>query len=80
LPGIAQKHNCATVASVPSAIEGLKVFSVEDATRLLEEVKVLRERLPEEGKVMVRRYTGVLDRLERMGNVCVTYGTRFYFL
>ena len=80
LPGIAQKHNCATVASVPSAIEGRKVFSVEDATRLLEEVKVLRERLPEEGKVMVRRYTGVLDRLERMGNVCVTYGTRFYFL
>jgi len=30
--------------------------------------------------VMVRRYKGVLDRLERMGNVCVTYGTRFYFL
>jgi len=80
LPGIAQKYNCAIVASVPSSVESKKMFSVEDANKLLEEVKLLREKLPDEGKVMVRRYSGVLDRLEKMGNVCLTYKTRFYFL
>ena len=80
LPGIAQKYNCAIVASVPSSVESKKIFSVEDANKLLAEVKLLREKLPDEGKVMVRRYSGVLDRLEKMGNVCLTYKTRFYFL
>jgi hypothetical protein len=80
LPEIAQKYNCAIVASVPSSVESKKVFTVEDANKLLEEVKFLREKLPDEGKVMVRRYSGVLDRLEKMGNVCLTYKTRFYFL
>ncbi|NLX48024.1 MAG: hypothetical protein GXY70_07655 [Euryarchaeota archaeon] len=80
LPGIAQKYGCAIVASVPSSVESRKAFSVEDAGKLLEEVKVLREKLPDEGKVMVRRYSGVLDRLEKMGNTCITYKTRFYFL
>lgn len=80
LPGIAQKYGCAIVASVPSSVESKKIFSVEDADRLLAEVRLLREKLPDEGKVMVRRYSGVLDRLEKMGNVCLTHKTRFYFL
>ncbi len=80
LPGIAQKYGCTIVANVPSSVESKKIFAVEDANQLLAEVKLLREKLPDEGKVMVRRYSGVLDRLEKMGNVCVTYGTRFYFL
>ncbi|OPX62779.1 MAG: hypothetical protein A4E29_00472 [Methanomassiliicoccales archaeon PtaB.Bin134] len=80
LPGIAQKHGCVIVASVPSSVQSRRLFTVEDASKLLEEVRLLREKLPDEGKVMVRRYSGVLDRLEKMGNVCVTYGTRFYFL
>jgi hypothetical protein len=80
LPGIAQKNNCTIVASVPTSVESKKLFTVEDATKLLEEIKVLRGKLPDEGKMMVRRYSGVLDRLEKMGHVCVTYKTRFYFL
>jgi len=80
LPGIAQKNNCVIVASVPASVENKKLFTVEDAAKLLEEIKVLRVKLPDEGKMMLRRYSGVLDRLEKMGNVCVTYKTRFYFL
>jgi hypothetical protein len=65
---------------VPASVESKKLFTVEDAAKLLEEIKVLRVKLPDEGKMMLRRYSGVLDRLEKMGNVCVTYKTRFYFL
>ncbi|MDD1772139.1 MAG: hypothetical protein LUQ09_04390 [Methanomassiliicoccales archaeon] len=80
LPEIAKRSNCAIVASVPDSIVSKKIFTPEDAVKLLEEVKVLREKLPAEGKVMVRRYSGVLDRLEKTGNICITYKTRFYFL
>ena len=80
LPEIAKKNNCAIVASVPESVVSKRLFTPEDAIKLLDEVKVLREKLPAEGKMMVRRYSGVLDRLEKMGNVCVTYKTRFYFL
>ena len=80
LPGIAGKYGCAIVASVPASVQTKRLFSIEEAARLLEEVKVLREKLPDEGKVMVRRYSGVLDRLEKMGKVCVDHRTRFYFL
>lgn len=80
LPGIAKKYNCAIIASVPDSVVSKKVFAIEDAAKLIEEVKLLREKLPDEGKVMVRRYSGVLDRLEKMGNVCITNQSRFYFL
>ncbi|MCG7843837.1 MAG: hypothetical protein MIO90_00210, partial [Methanomassiliicoccales archaeon] len=80
LPGIAKKYGCAIVASVPEAVSDKRVFSMEDAAKLIEEVKLLREKLPDEGKVMVRRYSGVLDRLEKTGNVCQTHKARFYFL
>jgi len=41
---------------------------------------VLREKLPLESKMMVRRYSGVLDRLEKVGNISLKYGAKFYFL
>ena len=56
------------------------MFTKEDATRMLEEIKVLREKLPLESKMMVRRYSGVLDRLEKVANISIKYGTKFYFL
>ena len=77
---IARRHNSSIVASIPESVASKRAFSVEEAAQLLGEVKLLREKLPEEGKVMVRRYSGVLDRLEKMGNVCVIHRTRFYFL
>ncbi|HUT26568.1 MAG TPA: hypothetical protein VMW85_00775 [Methanomassiliicoccales archaeon] len=80
LPEIAKKNGCTIIASVPSSVGSKKLFSAEEAAKLLEEVKLLREKLPDEGKMMVRRYSGVLDRLEKMGNVCVTSRSRFYFL
>jgi hypothetical protein len=36
--------------------------------------------LPAEGKAMVRRYSGVLDRLEKMGSIALKYKTKFYFV
>jgi len=80
LPEIAKKNGCTIIASVPASVGSKRLFSAEEAAKLLEEVKLLREKLPDEGKMMVRRYSGVLDRLEKMGNVCVTSKSRFYFL
>jgi len=80
LPGIAEKYSCEIVASVPDAAEDGRRFSPDDAESLLEEVALLREKLPEEGKMMVRRYSGVLDRLEKMAEACRDHGARFYFI
>ena len=80
LPDIARRNNCPIVASVTEYVGSKRLLSIEEAAQMLEEVKLLREKLPDEGKVMVRRYSGVLDRLEKMGNVCVAQRTRFYFL
>jgi hypothetical protein len=80
LPEIAAKYGCTIIASVPDAVKNKTLFTKEDATRMLEEVKVLREKLPLESKMMVRRYSGVLDRLEKVANISIKYGTKFYFL
>jgi len=80
LPEIAKKNGLAIVASIPDAVKSKKKFNVEDAKSLLEEVKVLREKLPAEGKMAVRRYSGVVDRLEKMANISVKYNVRFYFI
>ena len=80
LPDIARKNGLEIVASIPEAVKTKRKFKVEDAPRLLEEVKVLREKLPAEGKMAVRRYSGVLDRLEKTANISVKYGVRFYFI
>lgn len=80
LPEIAEKYSCRIVASTPDLAKNGGKLSSEDAKILLEEILVLREKLPEEGKMMVRRYGGVLDRLEKMAEVCADFGTRFYFI
>jgi type I site-specific restriction endonuclease len=80
LPSIAEKNGCKTIANVPRYAKDGTKLSPDDAKRLLDEVKTLREKLPLEGKVMVRRYSGVLDRLEAVANTCIRFGTRFYFV
>lgn len=80
LPSIAEKNGCKTITNVPRyARDGTKL-GPDDARRLLDEITILREKLPLEGKVMVRRYGGVLDRLEAVANTCIKFGTRFYFV
>ncbi len=80
LPDMAKRHSCDIIAGAPEAVAEGSVFSPEDARRLLDEVELLREKLPEEGKMMVRRYSGVLERLERLAQVCSKHETRFYFI
>ena len=53
LPEIAAKYGCSIIAGVPNAVKNKTMFTKEDATRMLEEIKVLREKLPLESKMMV---------------------------
>ena len=79
LPEIAGRHGCPIVASVPDAVREGKRFTSEDAEELLREVAVLREALPEEGKMMVRRYSGPVDRMEAVARISVSEGCGFFF-
>ena len=79
LPEIAGRHGCGIVASVPDAVKEGKRFTSEDAEELLREVAVLREALPEEGKMMVRRYSGPVDRMEAVAKISVSEGCGFFF-
>ena len=79
LPEIAGRHGCPIVASVPDAVKEGKRFTSEDAKELLREVAVLREALPEEGKMMVRRYSGPVDRMEAVARISVSEGCGFFF-
>ncbi len=80
LPGIASKLGLPIIANVVESSKNKKVFSAEDAKELIKEVAVLREKLPNEGKAIVHRYSGVLDRLEKTANIAIKYRTRFYFV
>lgn len=79
LPEIAGRHGCPIVASVPDVVKEGKRFTSEDAEELLREVAVLREALPEEGKMMVRRYSGPVDRMEAVAKISVSEGCGFFF-
>ena len=79
LPEIAGRHGCPIVASVPDAVREGKRFTSEDAEELLREVAVLREALPEEGKMMVRRYSGPVDRMEAVAKISVSESCGFFF-
>ena len=79
LPEIAGRHGCPIVASVPDAVREGRRFTPEDAEELLREVGVLREALPEEGKMMVRRYSGPVDRMEAVAKISVSEGCGFFF-
>ncbi len=79
LPEIAGRHGCPIVASVPQAVAEGRRFAPEDAEQLLKEVEVLKAALPEEGKMMVRRYSGPVERMELVAQISVKEGCGFYF-
>lgn len=79
LPGIAEKHGCGIIASVPQAVKEGRIFDSKEAERLLNETSILKEALPGEGKMMVRRYSGPLDRLEAVARISMDEGCGFFF-
>ncbi len=79
LPEIAGRHGCTIVASVPEAAKEWRRFTSEDAQELLRECRVLREALPEEGKMMVRRYSGPVERMEAVARISSSEGCGFFF-
>ena len=75
LPGIADKYDCKIVASVPASASESKRFTSADAADLLTEIEKLEAALPKEGKMMVRRYSGPLERMRAVpkdGDVIVS--------
>lgn len=79
LPEIAMRRACAVTASVPQGVASHRIYTPEDAAELLDEIEVLRKALPEEGKMMVRRYSGPLDRMEAVARICTKEKCGFYF-
>jgi hypothetical protein len=79
LPEIASRRGCAITASAPEGAKSGRVYTPAEAERLLKEVPVLAAALPEEGKVMVRRYSGPLERLEAVARISVKERCGFYF-
>lgn len=79
LPGIAAKHGCPIVASVPESVETNRMFTVEDAEALLKECEILEKALPEEGKMMVRRYSGPVERMAAAARASIEGECGFFF-
>jgi hypothetical protein len=79
LPGIAEKRGCKIVASVPEGAKSGRRYTPEDAKILLKEIETLTIALPEEGKKMVRNYSGPLERMNAVANISVKEGCGFYF-
>ena len=79
VPELAKKHGLAILSKVEELAEKKTVLTSKDAEKLLEEVKVLREKAPAEGKVIVRRIEGTLNRLEAMAKCSKDYNVGFYF-
>lgn len=79
LPEIAAKHGCGLIASVPESAASGRRFTPEDGAVLAQEVEKLTAVLPDEGKLMVRRYAGPLERLGAVADISVREGCGFYF-
>ena len=79
VPELARKHGLSILSKVDQLAEQKKILSSKDADELLKEVKVLREKSPAEGKVIVRRIEGTLNRLEAMAKCAKDYNVGFYF-
>lgn len=79
LPGIAKKRGCDIVASVPEGATSGRIYTPEDASKLIKEIEILTIALPEEGKMMVRRYSGPLERMDAVAKISVAEGCGFYF-
>jgi len=78
VPELAKKYGLNLLAKVNEAAEQKKVFTPKDADELLKEVKVIREKSPAEGKMIVRRIEGTLNRLEAMAKCAKDYSVGFY--
>ncbi|MDR1404531.1 MAG: hypothetical protein LBJ20_03045 [Candidatus Methanoplasma sp.] len=79
LPEIAGKRGCRTVASVPEGARTGRIYTSDDAKILQKEIEVLGAALPEEGKMMVRRYSGPLERMGAVARISIKEGCGFYF-
>ncbi|UCE92408.1 MAG: hypothetical protein JSV90_04555 [Methanobacteriota archaeon] len=79
VPDLAKKFKLNILSNVENLASKKKVLTSEDAEALLKEVKVLREKTPAEGKMMVRRIDGTLNRLEAMAGCAKENGVGFYF-
>jgi hypothetical protein len=79
VPELAKKHGLSLLAKVNELGEKKTVLTPADADKLLKEVKVLREKIPAEGKMMVRRTEGTLNRLESIAKCAKEYEVGFYF-
>ena len=79
VPDLAKKFKLNILSKVDDLASSKKVLTSKDAETLLKEIAVLRERTPEEGKMMVRRIDGTLKRLEAMASCSKEYGVGFYF-
>ena len=79
VPELARKNGLNILSKVDQLAEQKKILSSKDADELLKEIKVLREKAPAEGKVIVRRIEGTLNRLEAMAKCAKDYNVGFYF-
>ena len=79
IPDLAKKFKLNILAKVEELASKKEILTSEDAAKLLEETKVLREKTPAEGKMMVRRIEGTLNRLEAMAVCSKEYDVGFYF-
>ncbi len=79
VPELSRKYGLSILAKVDDLAEKKTVLTSKDAEKLLEEVKVIREKSPAEGKMIVRRIEGTLNRLEAMAKCSKDYGVGFYF-
>ena len=79
LPSIAEKMGCKITASVPEGVRTGRIYTPDDAKALLKEIETLTKALPEEGKMMVRRYSGPLERMNAVANISASEGCGFYF-
>ncbi len=79
LPEIAGRYGCTITASVPDGASSGRTYTPEDAVQLLKEIEILKEALPKEGKMMVRRYSGPVDRMEAVAKISIEEKCGFYF-
>jgi hypothetical protein len=79
VPELAKKFRLNFLSKVEEFAASKKLLTSKDADTLLVEVKVLREKTPAEGKMMVRRIEGTLNRLEAMAGCSKEYNVGFYF-
>jgi len=79
LPGIAAKYSCKLVASVPESAAKKRMFTPAEATQMIDEIQILTDALPKEGKMFVRRYSGSLERMMAVANISVKEKCGFFF-